>query len=148
VPERVAGTDRCHRDPRLDGREELRQLVRRTVVRDLQHVGSQRDVQVEQGPLRLLLDIAGEEHGAATGRGQAEHEGGVVGVAVRAVVGVVGGQHLPACFSCAPHLPHDRTEDRHPRVRCPAQHPCPLDDGLVERSDLDLTDPSPAQDAR
>jgi hypothetical protein len=70
MPEGIVGADRRHRQPRLHSAQELRQLVRRTVVRNFENVGLQRDAEIQQHLLRLLLDVTGEQHGSPAGGGE------------------------------------------------------------------------------
>ncbi len=146
VAVRVAGTDRGQRDLRPDRVEERRVLLATAVVRDLEHIGLQHDAALAQRPLRVSLEIAGEQHAHAMGH-QAQHDGAVVGVAVRAVPrGRV--EHLPGDLAAPSYLPDLGPGHRHLALLQPTEQPLALDRRLVERTDLHLTDLPPAQHAR
>jgi hypothetical protein len=51
-----------HRGLRVHGGEEIRIEVRRSVVRDLEHVRTQVDAGGDEIPLRLHLGVAGQEN--------------------------------------------------------------------------------------
>ena len=115
-------------------------------MRDLQHVGGQIHAPVEQGLLGIALEVAGEQHPKPF-RDEPQHDGAVVGVAVRAVPGC-GVQHLPAHPAELPDLADRRAHDRDAAGTHPAQQSCALDRGLVQGPDLDGADGPPPQQAR
>jgi hypothetical protein len=143
----IARAERGDGYPGVHGSEKGRVLVRRSVVRDLQHLSSQGRFRVEQVLLGDGLDVAGQQRGEA-GEAHAQHDRGIVRIRLGAVVGLLGCQHGPAQ---APHgtlLTVADATDRHPGRRRPTPNPRYLLGGLGERPDLDRRNAAVAQHAR
>jgi hypothetical protein len=94
VPVRVVGADRHDRHPRIDRVQELRQLVRRAVVRHLEHVRLQplRTDLSQQRLLQLHLRVTGEQH-SDSAQHRKQHDGVVVRVGSGADQLVAGAEH-------------------------------------------------------
>ena len=144
----IAGAGRRDRRAGADRVKELRCLLGAAVVGRLQDIGCQRDAERQQSSLRLVLDVTGEQDGCAAGRGESDHQRGVVGIAVGAAVGSLRGEDPPTGLPGRPLLPHLRLDDRDVGAGRPLLDALTLDSRLIERADLDLADAAPAQDPR
>jgi hypothetical protein len=133
----IAGTHRRNGKSSLGISQELRDLMRRTVMRDLQHVGGQRYAVIEDLLLRRLLGVAGQQCSKA-GHPQPHDDGRVVGVRIRAVKCACG-HHLPAHRADGAKLVERHQMRLDPGLARPLRRPGVLLDRLVQRTDLDLT---------
>jgi len=140
VPVGVTGAHRGHDDPRADRTEEVGVLMITSMMRNLEHDGTQVGTRGEQRALGVLLHVAGQEYDGAAWCLQPQHERGVVRIAGRPVEGPLGSKHLPAGAAGPAYLSDDRLADGHMPAGGPAEDPPALDRGLVQRTEFDAAD--------
>jgi hypothetical protein len=164
----VAAAHRDDRDARAHRRVETDGLIRRAVVRDLEHLGAQFGAVAagQQQPLDRLLDIAGEQGGQRGGRvtvrgvhANGQHDRGVVrpGSLAAALIRVRAGrlhlgqlrgvrpQRVPADPAGPAALVGPDPAHRHARRGGLRAHPAGPGGRLVDQRGLDRADFPPGQ---